>query len=119
MLVWSIIACLLLLAAVVLIARLPGATLGPYSTRLLGIGVLCAGYYGAVKWLRFGQSSALALRWRALIYVLPILAGIGALYCLWRIVQNWRSEVHGFVKTLLALVVLLLLGALAWLGFTH
>lgn len=119
MLIWSIIACLLLLGAIVLIARLPGATLGAYSTRLLGIGVLCAGYYGAVSWLRFGRSAALGPRWHALSYVLPILAGLGALYCLWRIVQNWRSEVHGFVKTLLSLVVLLVLGALAWLGFTH
>jgi hypothetical protein len=118
-LVWSILACLLLLIAIVLIARLPGANLGPYSTRLLGIGVLCAGYYGALSWLRFGRSAAHAPRWHALVYVLPILAGLGALYCLWQIVQSWRSEVHGFAKTLLALVALLVLGALAWLGFTR
>ncbi|HTW73884.1 MAG TPA: hypothetical protein VMD56_03060 [Steroidobacteraceae bacterium] len=119
MLIWSISACLLLLLAIVLIARLPGATLGAYSTRLLGIGVLCAGYYGAVSWLRFGVPGARPPHWQALIYVLPILAALGALYCLWRIARNWRSEVHGFVKTLLSLIVLLLLGALAWLGFTH
>jgi hypothetical protein len=118
-LVWSILGCLLLLAAIVLIARLPAATLGPYSTRLLGIGVLCAGYYGALSWLRFGRSAAHAPRWHVLVYLVPILAAVGALYCLWRVVQNWRSEVHGFVKTLLSLLALLVLGALAWLGFTH
>jgi hypothetical protein len=118
-LVWSILASILLLVAVVLIARLPGVTLGPYSARLVGIGVLCAGYYGALSWLRFGRATAQALRWQALIYVLPVLAGLGALYCLWRIVQSWRSEVHGFAKSLLSLVALLVLGALAWLGFTH
>jgi hypothetical protein len=118
-LLWPILACVLLLVAVVLIARLPGLTLGPYSTRLLGIAVLCAGYYGALSWLRFGRATAHALRWQALIYVLPILAGIGAIYCLWRIVQSWRSEVHGFAKSLLSLVALLVLGALAWLGFTR
>ena len=119
MLIWSILACILLLIAVLLIAWLPGVTLGPYSTRLLGIGVLCAGYYGALSWLRFGRSSAHVLRWQALVYALPIVAGLGALYCLWRIVQSWRSEVHGFAKLLLSLVALLVLGALAWMGFTH
>jgi hypothetical protein len=119
MLLWSILACIALLAAILVIGRLPGANLGPYSTRLLGIGAVCAGYYGALSWLRFGRSAAHAPHWQALIYVLPILAGIGALYCLWRAIQNWRSEVQGFVRTLLTLVVLLVLGALAWLGFTH
>lgn len=114
--IWSVIGCLLLAAAIVVIARMPGVTLGPYSTRLLGVGVICAGYYGALHWLRVGRSEAHALRWYPLRYVIPGVAAAGALYCLWRIVQSWRSEVHGLVRTLLILALLLLLGALAWLA---
>ncbi len=116
---WSIIGCLLLVAAIVVIVRMPGVSLGPYSTRLLGIGVVCAGYYGSLRWLRFGRSAALALRWQPLRYVVPAVAILGALFCLWRVIQNWRSEVHGLVRTLLILVLLLLLGALAWLALRH
>jgi hypothetical protein len=116
--IWSVIGCLLLVAAAIVIARMPGASLGPYATRLLGIAVVCAGYYGAVSWLRFGRPPALALRWHVMLYVVPALAALGALYCIWRAVQNWRAEVHGFVKTLLKLLVVLLLGALAWLCLT-
>lgn len=113
---WTIVGCLLLVAAIVVIARMPGVSLGPYSTRLLGIGVVCAGYYGALHWLRFGRSAAHVLRWQPLRYILPIVAGLGALYCLWRVLQSWRSEVHGLARTLLLLALLLLLGALAWLA---
>ena len=114
--IWSIIGCLLLLAAIVLIARMPGLILGPYSTRLLGIGVVCAGYYGALHWARTGRGAAHALRWYPLRYVIPVVAALGALYCLWRVVQSWRTEVHGLVRTLLILALLLLLGALAWIA---
>ncbi|MGH8142336.1 MAG: hypothetical protein ACREU2_07455 [Steroidobacteraceae bacterium] len=119
MVLWSVIGCLLLVAAAIVIARLPGAALGPYSTRLLGIAVVCAGYYGAVSWLRFGRPHALALRWHVMLYVVPGLAVLGALYCIWRALQSWRTEVHGFVKTLLQLVAVLVLGALGWLCLTH
>ena len=118
MVIWSVIGCLLLVAAAIVIARMPGASLGPYSTRLLGIAVVCAGYYGAVSWLRFGRPAALALHWHVMLYVVPVLAGLGAIYCIWRAIQNWRAEVHGFVKTLLKLLVVLVLGALAWLCLT-
>ena len=114
--IWSIVGCLLLLAAIVVIARMPGLTLGPYSTRLLGIGVVCAGYYGSLRWLRLGRAAALPLRWQPLRYGVPALAIGGALYCLWQVVRNWRSEVHGLVRTLLLLILLLVLGALAWLA---
>ncbi|HEX4050041.1 MAG TPA: hypothetical protein VHY19_04090 [Steroidobacteraceae bacterium] len=117
--IWSIVGCLLLAAAIVVIARMPGLSLGPYSTRLLGIGVICAGYYGALHWLRFGRGAAQALRWYPLRYVIPAVAALGALYCLWRVVQGWRSEVHGLVRTLLILALLLLLGAMAWFALRH
>jgi hypothetical protein len=116
---WSVIGCLLLAAAAVVIARMHGATLGPYSTRLLGIAVVCAGYYGAVSWLRFGRPRGLALHWHVMLYVVPVLAALAALYCVWRAILNWRAEVHGFVKTLLTLVAVLVLGALAWLCLTR
>lgn len=114
--IWSIVGCLLLAAAVVVIARMPGVSLGPYSTRLLGIGVVCAGYYGALHWLRFGRGAVHALRWYPLRYLVPAVAALGALYCLWRVVQGWRSEVHGLVRTLLILALLVLLGAMAWIA---
>lgn len=114
--IWSVVGCLLLAAAIVVIARMPGVSLGPYSTRLLGIGVICAGYYGALHWLRFGRVSAQGPRWYPLRYLIPAVAVLGALYCLWRVVQSWRSEVHGLVRTLLILALLLLLGAMAWLA---
>jgi len=114
--IWSVIGCLLLLVAIVLIARMQGASLGPYSTRLLGIGVICAGYYGALHSLRFGRAGTHTLRWYPLRYVIPAVAALGALYCLWRVVQNWRAEVHGLVRTVLLLALLLLLGILAWLA---
>ncbi|HLK70923.1 MAG TPA: hypothetical protein VKT19_03155 [Steroidobacteraceae bacterium] len=114
--IWSILGCLLLVAALVVIARMPGVSLGPYSTRLLGIGVVCAGYYGTLHWLRFGFATSHMLRWYAMRYIVPAVAGAAALYCLLRVVQDWRSEVHGLARTLLILVLLLVLGALAWLA---
>ena len=116
MLVWLILGCLLMVAAVVILSYMDGATLGAYSTRLLGIGALCAGYYGLVHALRFGPRTAV-LHWHWLNYAVPIAAGAGALYCLWQVGRNWRAEVHGFVKTVLKLALLLVLGALAWLCF--
>ncbi len=118
MLVWLILGCLLLVAAIAILSYMEAATLGAYSTRLLGIGAVCAGYYGLVHALRFGQR-ATALRWPYLHYAVPILAGAGALYCLWQVARNWRAEVHGFVKTGLKLVLLLICGALAWLCFNR
>jgi hypothetical protein len=114
--IWSIVGCLLLVAAMVVIVRMPGVSLGPYSTRLLGIGVVCTGYYGSLRWLRFGRAAALPLRWHGFRYVVPALAIAGGLYCLWRVVQGWRSEVHGLVRMLLLLALLFLLGALTWLA---
>jgi len=115
---WLILGCLLLAAAIAILSYMEGATLGAYSTRLLGIGAVCAGYYGLVRSLRFGQR-ATVLHWQFLHYALPIAAGAGALYCLWQVARNWRSEIHGFVKTVLKLVLLLICGALAWLCFTR
>jgi hypothetical protein len=118
MVLWLILGCLLLVVAIAILFYMDGATLGAYSTRLLGIGAVCAGYYGLVHTLRFGQRAAV-LRWPYLHYAVPILAGAGALYCLWQVARNWRAEVHGFVKTVLKLVLLLICGALAWLCFTR
>lgn len=118
MLVWLILGCLLLLAAVAILSYMDAASLGAYSTRLLGIGALTAGYYGLVRSLRFGARSAVP-HWHFLHYAVPIAASAGALYCLWQVARNWRAEVHGFVKTILKLVLLLICGALAWLCFTR
>lgn len=119
MLIWLLLGCLLLVTAGVVIARMDAATLGPYSTRLLAIAVACAGYYGALSWLRYGRAPGQALRWHFMAYAVPIAAGAGALYCLWRVVQGWRTEVHGLAKTLLTLLLVLALGALAWWCLTH
>lgn len=117
--IWSIVGGLLLVAAIVVIARMPGVSLGPYSTRLLGIGVVCAGYYGALHWMRFGRAGSQALRWYPVRYIVPAVAAAGALFCLWQVFRAWRAEVHGLVRTLLLLALLLLLGALAWLALRH
>jgi hypothetical protein len=113
--IWFVVGVLLLVAAIVVIARMPGVSLGPYSTRLLGIGVVCAGYYGLARWLHYGRGTAGALRWYPLRYAVPALAVVGALFCLWQVIRSWRSEVHGLVRTLLLLVLLLALGDLAFL----
>ena len=113
--IWPIIGALLLVAAIVLIVRMLGVSLGPYSTRLLGIGVVCAGYYGSLRWLHYGRGSVTGLRWYPVRYVVPALAILGAVYCVWQIIRGWRAEVHGLVRTLLILVVLLGLGDLAWI----
>lgn len=118
MLVWLILGCLLLVAAIAILSYMEAATLGPYSMRLLGIGAVCAGYYGLLGSLRFGQRPS-ALRWHVLHYAVPIAAIVGALYCLWQAARNWRAEVHGFVRTVLKLVLLLICGALAWWCFTR
>ena len=118
MVVWLILGCLLLAAAGAMVARLEAAALGTYSTRLLALGTLCAGYYGALRWLRFGQP-ARALHWPPLRYALPSAAGAGALYCLYRVSRNWRAEVHGLGRTLLKLLLIWVLSALAWLCLTR
>lgn len=111
---WLVLGCALLALAIVVIMRLQATSLGAWSTRLLGIVVLCAGYYGTLSWLRFGQRRTQPLHWYFPRYVVPIAAGLGALYCLWHVARNWRTELHGLLRTLLSLAALLLLGALAW-----
>jgi hypothetical protein len=115
---WLVLGCLLLIAAAVIVTYMEGAALGPYATRLLGIGAVCAGYYGLLRGLRFGHTRALA-RWHLLHYAVPAAAGAGALYCLYHVARDWRTEVHGLAKTLLKLVLVLVLGALAWLCVTR
>jgi hypothetical protein len=119
MLVWLILGCLLLVAAAIVVAHMEGAALGPYATRLLAIGALLVGYYGVIGWLRFGRSRTAPLHWQLLHYAVPAAAGAGTLYCLYQVMRNWRSEVHGLAKTLFKLVVVLVLGALGWLCFTR
>jgi len=40
------------------------------------------------------------------------------LYCTWRILQNWHSELHGLVSGLLKLLLIVALAVLARLCFT-
>lgn len=116
---WPALGCLLLIAAAIVVAYMEGAALGPYATRLLAIGALLMGYYGVIGWLRFGRSRAAALHWPLLHYAVPAAGAAGALYCLYQVARNWRTEVHGLAKTVFKLVVVLVLGALGWLCFTR
>lgn len=113
MVIWTVLGCALLIAVAVVTARLQGASLGPYSTRLLAIGATIVGYYGLTAWLHpvAGWFAPVRLRW--LHYAVPVLAAAAALYCLWRVVQNYQSELHGLLKGALKLTLVLALAAMA------
>jgi len=116
--VWIILGCVLLLAAAVIVIRTDGVTLGPYSMRLAGIGLALAGYYGALGWIGHRTANGYG-RWPLAHYLVPIVAGLGAVYCAFRVVQNWRAEMHGLVKGTFKLAIVLVLAALARLCLTH
>lgn len=118
MIVWIVLGCALLVAAIVVIVRTQGVSLGPYSMRLAGIGAALAGYYLALGWIGHRVGSAYG-NWPLPHYLVPILAGLGALFCIWRVVQNWQTEMHGLVKGLVRLIVVLILAVLARLCLSH
>jgi len=43
---------------------------------------------------------------------------LALLYCLWRVLQNWQSELNGLLRGLFKLALVLLLAVLARLCFT-
>ena len=110
---WLVLGGLLLLASAAVIVRMPRVELGPYATRLLGLAVAMFGYYGAsALWpAMFGQLRVYGAR--VVYYAVPVAAGLAALYCLWRIVRSWRSEIHGIVTNALRLLAALMLAVLA------
>lgn len=116
---WLIGGTLLLLGTGALVTRSDSVTLGPFSVRLVGVGVAMAGYYVAVHWVHFGAEPLRPVEPLVLRYAVPVLGVAAALYCIWRVIQSWQSELHGLLKTLLQLLLVLALAAIARLCFSH
>ncbi len=116
---WAALGVALIGAAAVLIGRLPATALGPYSTRLIAIGAALAAYYGALSLAHRAPGLFHPVRLPALRYGVPIVAGSGALYCAVRVLQQWKSEVHGLLVGLLQLLALVGLAVLARLCLAH
>ncbi len=110
---WTTLGAALLIGAAFVIVRLEGASLGPYSTRLLAIGVGLIAYYGAMSWAQHASWVFHPVRLRFVQYAVPVSAALAALYCAWRAGQNWRSEVHGLLRGVLKLLLVLALAILA------
>jgi uncharacterized membrane protein YoaK (UPF0700 family) len=116
---WTVLGCVLLVAIGYLIVRMQGASLGPFATRLLCIGVAMIGYYGYFGWARHVPAWSSPVRYPLLRFAVPIAAALVALYCAWRVLQNWQSEMHGLLKGLLKLLLVLVLAVLARWCFGH
>ncbi len=110
---WTALGAALLIAAAVVIVRLEGASLGPYSTRLLAIAIGLAAYYGALSWAHYASWVFHPVRLPFMQYAVPVSAIVAALYCSWRIWQNWRTELHGLLRGAFKLVLVLALATLA------
>jgi hypothetical protein len=109
---WLILGLGCIGAAALIIARLPAAHLGIYSTRLIAVCIGTLAYYSTVS--TWGAvHAAHVLRYRSLYYVVPIAAGLAVLYLLWRVAQNWRTEVHNLLHTGLKLLLVAVFAYLA------
>ena len=116
---WALAGAVLLALAAVTIMRLQPAALGPHSTRLVAILVGLAAYYGALSLTRHIPALANPVRLRLLAWAVPVAAALAVLYCAWRILQNWHTELHGLVKGVLRLLLIVALAVLARLCFTY
>jgi hypothetical protein len=117
-LLWTLLGLLLLGVIAWVIVRIAATALGPYSTRLLALGAALMGYYGGLSLSQHAPILFHPVRLRALQYAVPIAGVLALLYCGWRIVQNWRSELQGLLGCLYKLVLVLLLAALARFCFS-
>ncbi len=115
---WSVLGLVLVGAIAVLIARLEPAALGPHSTRMLAIGVALATYFGLFSLTRHILALSQPVRLRPIAWLVPLVGGGAVLYCAWRVLQNWSSELHGLVRGALKLILVVALAVLARLCFT-
>ena len=118
MILWTLAGLLCAGLAVALIVKFEPAALGPHSTRLLAIGVALAAYFSVFSLTRHVPALANPVRLRIIAWAVPIAGALGVLYCAWRILQSWHSELHGLVRGLLRLLLIMALAVLARLCFT-
>jgi hypothetical protein len=115
---WALAGLVLLGLSAAAIVKLDAAALGPHSTRLVAILVALAAYFGALPLARHVPALANPVRLRILAWLVPIAGAAAVLYCAWRVLQNWHAELHGLVRGLLKLLLIVALAVLARLCFT-
>lgn len=115
---WALAGTVLLAIAATVIVRLEPLALGPHSTRLLAILLGLAAYFGALSLTRHVPALANPVRLRPLAWAVPLAGAAAVLYCAWRILQSWHSELHGLVRGLLRLLLIVALAVLARLCLT-
>jgi hypothetical protein len=105
------------LIAVVTLKTRPAA-LGLQATRLLVTGIALAAYFGVLPLAQHVPALSNPVRLRIIAWAVPIAGGLAVLYFTWRVLQNWRSELHGLVRGVLELLLIVALAVLARLCFT-
>lgn len=118
MILWTLAGLLFAGLAVALIVKFEPAALGPHSTRLVAVSVALAAYFGVFSLTRHVPALANPARLRIIAWAVPIAGGLGVIYCAWRILRNWHSELHGLARGLLKLLLIVALAVLARLCFT-
>jgi hypothetical protein len=117
-LLWALLGVVFVGLIAAVIVRLDAAALGPYSTRLVAVAAALAAYFGAWSLARHVPALSHPVRLRLMAWGVPLSAALALLYCLWRVLQNWQSELHGLMRGLFKLALVLLLAVLARLCFT-
>lgn len=115
---WTLLGLTFVGLIAMLIMRLEPAALGPNSTRLLAIGVALATYFGALSFTHRVPALAEPVRLRPIAWLVPLSAGAALVYCTWRVLQNWSSELHGLARGALKVILIVALAVLARLCFT-
>lgn len=113
MLLWLLCGVAALAAVIVLVIRSQPTTLGPYSLRLLVLALALGAYYGAGPWFHHLPDLIHPVRGSFLRYLVPVAGCLGLLYCAWRIVENWHSEMRGLVRAVLKLLAAVVLAVVA------
>jgi hypothetical protein len=116
--IWTVLGLVLLGLIAAVIARLEPAALGRDSTRLLAVGAALATYFGLFSFTHHLPALAQPVRLRPITWLVPLAAGAALLYYAWRVLQNWSSELHGLMRGLLKLLLVVVLAVLARLCFT-
>ncbi|HXR18676.1 MAG TPA: hypothetical protein VN757_01925 [Steroidobacteraceae bacterium] len=82
------------------------------------LGVVFVGLIAAVIVRLDAAALSHPVRLRLMAWGVPLSAALALLYCLWRVLQNWQSELNGLLRGLFKLALVLLLAVLARLCFT-
>jgi hypothetical protein len=117
-LLWALLGLVFAGLIVVVTLKTQPAALGPQATRLLVTGVALAAYFGVLPLAHHVPALSNPVRLRIIAWAVPIAGGLAVLYFTWRVLQNWRSELHGLVRGVLELLLIVALAVLARLCFT-